>query len=138
MHCYAKIGSALMEILPRLLPTTTSDIKSAISTMGFESNYGFDLLWRILELMVPGFNPTVQILPPTWSRNSNIFDFCQGHLLYFRLQAKKNNYFDARMRTSIFLRTISDSKYANIVILLQAQINTYCNPNNDGYLPHHL
>jgi hypothetical protein len=137
-HCYAKIGSALMEILPRLFPTTTSDVKSAISTAGYESNNGFDLLWRILELAVPGFDPTVPILPPTWSRNLYMFDFCQGHLLYFPLQAKKNNYFDACMHTSIFRRIIADSKYVNIVTLLQAKINAYCNPNNNGYLPHHL
>jgi hypothetical protein len=110
MHCYTKTGSALIEILPRLLPTTMSDIKSAISMVGFESNNGFDLLWRILdELMVPGFDPTVPILPPTWSRDSDIFDFCKGHLLYFRLQDKKNNYFDAHMRTSILLHAIADS-----------------------------
>jgi hypothetical protein len=42
------------------------------------------------------------------------------------------------MRTSIFLRAIADSEYVNIVTLLQAQINAYRNPNNDGYLPHHL
>jgi hypothetical protein len=78
MHCYVKIGSALMEILPCLLPTTTSDVKSAISMLGFESKNGFDLLWRILELTVPGFNPTVPILPPTWSRDSDMFDFCKA------------------------------------------------------------
>ena len=98
-----------MDILPRLLPTTSSEIMSAIATVGFESNNGYDLLWRILELTVPGFDPTVPILPPTWSRDFDVFDFCHAHLLYFRLQAKKNNYFDVRTRTSIFiLHAIAD------------------------------
>jgi hypothetical protein len=42
---YAKIGTALMEVLPRLLPTTDAYIQSAIATVSFESNNGFDLLW---------------------------------------------------------------------------------------------
>jgi hypothetical protein len=73
-----------------------------------------------------------------WHRDTNVFEFCQAHLLYFRLQAKKNNYFDARMRTTIFLRAISTSAYANIVTLLQTQVDSYRNPDDDGYLPHHL
>jgi hypothetical protein len=135
---YAEVGSAFMDILPRILPNTKSEVTSAIATVGFESNNGYDLLWRILELTVPGFDPTVPILPPTWHRDSDVFNFCQAHLLYFRLQAKKNNYFDARTRISIFLRAIADSKYADIATLLQAQVSSFRNTNDDGYLPHHL
>ena len=32
-----------------------------------ESNNGYDLLWCILELMVPGFDPTFPVKIPTWS-----------------------------------------------------------------------
>ena len=42
------------------------------------------------------------------------------------------------MHTTIFLRAISTSDYANIVTLLQTQVDSFCNPNNDGFLPHHL
>jgi len=135
---YAEIASALMEVLPRLIPTTIPDVHSALTTIGFESNNGYDLLWRLLELAVPSFDPTAPIIPPVWHRDSNVFEFCQAHLLYFRLQAKKNNYFDACMRTTIFLRAISTSEYADIVTLLQTQIDSFRNPDDDGYLPHHL
>ncbi len=104
---YTEIASALMEVLPCLLPTTIPDVHSTLTTIGSESNNGFNLLWQILELAVPGFDPTAPILPPVWHRDSNVFEFCQAHLLYFRLQAKKNNYFDACMHTTIFLRAIS-------------------------------
>ena len=138
-HRYAEVGSALMDILPRLLPTTSTEITSAAATVGFESNNGYDLLWRVLELTVPGFDPTVPILPPVWHRDSDMFNFCHAHLLYFRLQAKKNNYFDVRTRTSIFLRAIADSEYADIVTLLQAQVDSFRSTDgDDGYLPHHL
>ncbi len=87
---------------------------------------------------MPGFDPTVPILPPTWHRDSDVFDFFHALLLYFRLQFKNNNYFDARTHTSIFLRAITNSDYVDIVTLLQAQVNAYRNPDDDGYLPHHL
>ncbi len=138
-HRYAEVGSAIMDILPRLLPTTSTEIMSAVATVVFESNNGYDLLWRVLELTVLGFDPTVPILPPTWHRDSDVFNFCHAHLLYFRLQAKKNNYFDACTQTSIFLRAIADSEYVDIVMLLQAQVDSFQSTDgDDGYLPHHL
>ncbi len=42
---YAEITSAMMEVLPCLLPTTIPDVHSALTTVGFESNNGYDLLW---------------------------------------------------------------------------------------------
>ena len=135
---YGEIGSALMDILPRLLPKSIPEINSAITTVGFESNNGYDLFWRVLELTTPGFNPTIPILPPTWSRDSELFEFCQAYLLYFRLQSKKNNHFDARTRSCIFLRAISQTDYADIATLLQAQLDSFCKVDDDGYVPHHL
>jgi len=67
---YGEIGSALMDILPRLLSASIPEINSAIATVGSESNNGYDLFWRVLELTIPGFDPTVPILPPTWCRDS--------------------------------------------------------------------
>jgi hypothetical protein len=81
--CYVKIGTALMEVLPRLLPMTDADVQSAIAAVSFKSNNGFDLLWQILELAVPGFDPTVPILTPVWHRDSNVLEFHQSYLLYF-------------------------------------------------------
>ena len=42
------------------------------------------------------------------------------------------------MHTSIFLRAISISDYANIVTLLQTQVDMYRDPDDNGYLPQHL
>jgi len=138
-HRYAEVGLAFMDILPCLLLTTSTEITSAVATIGFESNNGYDLLWRVLELTVLGFDLTVPILPPTWHQDSDVFNFRHAHLLYFRLQAKKNNYFDTCTRTSIFLRAIVDSEYADIVTLLQVQFDSFGSTDgDDGYLPHHL
>ena len=76
-HRYAEVCSAIMDILPLLLLTTSSKITSAIATVGFESNNGYDLLWRILDFTVPGFDPTVPILPPTWYRDPTCSTFAK-------------------------------------------------------------
>jgi hypothetical protein len=59
-------------------------------------------------------------------------------MLYFRLQAKKNMFFSSRDRTTIFLRAVTPSEYADVVTNLQTSINAYRHPDNDGILPDHL
>jgi hypothetical protein len=93
---------------------------------------------RVLALYVPGFNPTIPIAQPVWTRDSSILDFSQSHLLYFRLQAKKNTYFTPRNRTNMFLHAIAPSEYANAVTVLQTTVDAYRHPEDDGDLPDNL
>jgi len=94
---YAEIAGVLMEVLPRLLPDLDSQVTSLVTVVRAESNNGFDLLWRILELAVPGFDPSLQITAPVW-RDDDVFDFCLSFVLYFRLQAKKGLVHDERTK----------------------------------------
>ncbi len=102
-NTYAECSAAVLEILPPLLPTTNMEILAIISSVSNASCNGYDLLWHVLELFVPGFDPTVPIAQPLWTRDSTILEFCQGHLFYFCLQAKKGVFFMSRDRTNIFL-----------------------------------
>jgi len=61
---YADIAGVLMEVLPCLLPTSDSQVTSLVMVVQAESNNAFDLLWRVLELAVPGFDPSLQISAP--------------------------------------------------------------------------
>ena len=132
---YAECCTAVLEVLPCLLPVTNTKVSALISVVSNASRNGYDLLWRILELYVPGFDPTVPIAPPLWSRDSTILDFCQSHLLYFRLQAKKQVFFSARDRTNIFLRAVAPSEYADVVTTIMTSVDTYRHPDDDGHLP---
>jgi hypothetical protein len=132
---YAECSAAILEILPRLLPITNTEILATVSSVSNASRNGYDLLWRILELSVPGFDPTVLISQPQWTRDSTILDFCQGHLLYFCLQAKKGVFFTSRDRTNIFLQAVASSEYADVVTTIQTSVDTYCHPDDDGHLP---
>jgi hypothetical protein len=129
IEAYAKCCTAVLAILPWLLPTSNIEILAAISAVLSASRNGYDLLWRVLELFIPGFDPTIPIAQPQWTWDSTILEFSQGHLLYFCLQAKKHVFFTTRYCTNIFLRAIVPLEYAYIVSTLQTSVDTYCHPD---------
>ena len=86
---YAECSTALLEILPRILPTTHPENLEKISAVASALCNGYDLLWCVMELFIPGFDTTIPIAQPYWCRDTDILDYSQSHLLYFRLQAKK-------------------------------------------------
>jgi hypothetical protein len=135
---YSAIVSAWMDVLPRLLPQKEPLVESAIFSVSVESNNGFDLLWRVLEIAVPGFKSMNPVQVPSWTPQTDVLSFCWEHLLYFRLQSKHNMFFSARTQTNIFLRNIQLSEYADVVTTLQSQVNAYMADDDDGYLPANL
>ncbi len=82
-------------------------------------------MWCVLELFVPGFDPTIPITQPQWSCDGNILNFSQKHCLYFWLQAKKNMLFSSRDWTNIFLLAIAPSEYADVVATIQTTVDAY-------------
>ncbi len=88
---YPAAAPVLMELLPRLLLRSDNEVTLLINMVHTESGKGYDLLWNILELTVPGFDPATPIMIPVW-RNDDIFAFVQAFLLYFHRQAKKGVY----------------------------------------------
>ncbi len=112
--------------------------ESAIFSVGVDSNNGFDLMWRILELAVPGFKSMNPVQVPTWNPWTDVLSFCREHLLYFRLQSKHNMFFSSRTQTNIFLWNIQLSEYADVVTTLQSQVNAYLSDDNDAFLPANL
>jgi hypothetical protein len=54
----------MIDFLPRLIPGTLSmHMDAMLAAVQSESNNGYDYLWRVLELYVPGFDPIVPIHP---------------------------------------------------------------------------
>jgi hypothetical protein len=99
---YTEISSAFMELLPRLLPVTTIPrISAIVDAVGMELNNGYDLLFHILALTVPGFDPTLPLLAPVWTSSMDLFEFCRSHHFYFCIQGKKGIFFDDRTKSGI-------------------------------------
>jgi hypothetical protein len=136
LHRYAEIAIALMEILPRLLPNTDSQIASLIMVVRAESDNGYDLLWRVMELVVPGFDPAIQASAPIWN-GDDIFDFCLAFVLYFRLKAKKGLVHNDCTKSITFLQAIREPVYVDVITTLHAHVDTFQSPDF-GYLPPHL
>jgi hypothetical protein len=136
--CYSAIASTWMDMLPRLLPQKEPLVESAFFSVSVESNNCFDLLWRILELAVPGFKSMNPVQVPSWTPHSDVLSFCHEHFLYFRLQSKHNMFFSACTQTNIFLRNIQLSEYADVFTTLQSQVNAYLADDDEGYLPANL
>ncbi len=94
---YAAMCKAPMELLPWLIPGSLSpQVNATLMSVRYESNNRYDYLWRVLELTVPGFNPTVPIHAPIWLDVKDIFQFAQAFLLFFCLQAKVKFHYDNR------------------------------------------
>jgi hypothetical protein len=51
---------------------------------------------------------------------------------------KKQVYFTTRNCTTMFLKTVASSKYANIVTTLQSNVDSYRHPNKEYFLPQHF
>jgi hypothetical protein len=68
VHRYMRMGKALMDLLPKLIPGSLSpQINAALASVHYESKNGYDYLWCVLEVIVPGFDPVVPIQIPIWA-----------------------------------------------------------------------
>jgi hypothetical protein len=134
---YPAMARILMEILPRLLLRSDTKVNLLINMVRTELGNGYNLLWRILELTVPGFDPTNPIMFPVW-RDEDIIGFAHAFLPYFCLQAKKGVYYDNRTCSMTFLQSIEESAYINTITTLLTCINNYYSPGNNRYLPSNL
>jgi hypothetical protein len=136
---YAAMSKALTELLPWLISTTLSpQIGAAIACNRHETGNGYNFFWRVLALLVPGFNSTIPIQAPIWSEVVDIFSFAQEYLLFFRLQAKLNFHYNDQTRSGLFLCLVQLSQFAGTITLLQLHINSYREEFEDGYLPPNL
>ncbi len=88
---YTAMCKALMELLPLLILSSLSPhINATLALVHYKLNNGYDYLWRVLELTIPGFDPTVPIHAPIWSDVENIF-FAQAFLLFFAYRLRLNS-----------------------------------------------
>jgi hypothetical protein len=128
-----------MELPLWLIPGSLSpQVNATLMSVRYESNNGYNYLWRVLELTVPGFNPTVPIHTPIWLDVADIFQVAQAFLLFFCLQAKVKFHYDDRTRSGMFLRAVQFSEYADTITTLQSHVNSFWQEYDNGYLPLHI
>ena len=134
---YAAIARVLMELLPQLFPRSDTQVSSIANMVRMETGNGYDLLWRVLALAVPGYDHTIQVKIPVWM-DEDIFEFALSFLLHFRLQAKKGVVQDNRTHSISFLNAINEPAYADAITTLYTMVTNYNSGPDDGYLPVNL
>jgi hypothetical protein len=137
-ECYTNCAATMMEVLPHLLPPHNLEVQVTISAVQGKSKNGYNLFWRMLELTVPGFNPTVPINQPRWTRDTDVLAFSWERKLYFHLLAKKHVFIDTRTWTNMFLWAITSSEYADMITTVQSHVDVFWHEDDDGFLPTHL
>jgi hypothetical protein len=137
MQRYATIARVLMEILPKILPCSNTQINLIVNMVRRVSGNGYDLMWRVLELLVPVFDPAIPVKLPRWG-NNDVFTFALSFALYFHLQAKKGVVYNDRIQSTTFLTTVKDPEYINGITTLMTCITNFYTAGNNRYLPSHL
>ena len=131
---YGTIGRVLIEVLPRILPKLNSQVNTIVTMVRQESNNGYDLLWRILELGVPGFDPSVPIRVPVW-KDDDVFEFATAFCLYYRLLAKKGVQYDDRSKSITFLQAITAPAYVDAASTILINVHNFYSSEFDASLP---
>jgi hypothetical protein len=121
---YAEITRVMLEVILCFLPTYDSQVTLLVVLVCAESNNGYDFLWWVMELVVPGFNLTLQISAPV-CMGEGIFDFCLSYVLYCCLQVKKGRLHDDCTKSVAFLQAVYDPAYIDVITMLQAHIDTF-------------
>jgi hypothetical protein len=116
---YAAIARVLIEVLPKIILKSNSHINTLMMVICMETNNGFDLLWHVMALAVPGFDPTIPVQVPVWN-NDDIFKFAAAFSLYYCLHGKKGVYHDDCMQSLTFLQAITEPAYAEGITSLLA------------------
>lgn len=131
----------MLELIPFLIPPTLSNnVNTAISAVKITSKNGYELLRHILRLFIPGFDRTILANIPSWTDNTDIFDFSKDFILYFRLQRLVANTYNEFNKSLMFLHAINGSEYIESVgaLITSVENQVYTPFQPDGDLPPHL
>jgi hypothetical protein len=83
-HHYAEASSAFMVILPHLLPVSSIPCVLAImDSVAMESHNEYNLLFCVMVLAIPKFDPTLPLMALVWTPTMELFEFCRSHHFYF-------------------------------------------------------
>ncbi len=61
---YAMIAWVTMELLPQHLPRVDAQINLLVNMVRMGSVNGYDLMWHLLALLVPGFDQSIPVKHP--------------------------------------------------------------------------
>ncbi len=126
---YVAIVQVLLEVLPKLLPKSDSQINTLITVVRMETKNGYDLLFRVLTLAVPGFDPAIPVRLPIWSNDDDLTLHCHSPFTIASTQKRVYTMMIGHKNIA-FLQAITEPAYTNV--------SNYYALEDDEYLPSHL
>ena len=106
-----------------IIPTGATRLNSVARMVGNNSGNGYDLLWNILVLTLPVFDPMVRAHFPHWEDQDRcVHKFADASLLYFQLQKKRGERFTFKEMSLRYLRGITEPSYMGIITGLQTSV----------------
>ena len=121
---YHEMSRALYNCLRSgIIPVAATRLNSVARMVGNNSGNGYDLLWNILVLTLPVFDPMVRAHFPSWEDQDRcVHKFADASLLYYQLQKKRGERFSFREMSLQYLRGITEPSYMGIITGLQTSV----------------
>ena len=122
---YTKMAEVLMETIFNFLPNT-GEFERLKTRVEGESKNGFDALYRVLQLTLPGFSELMTEDKPVWDEENGTIDkYHKDWQMYSRIQSKDKKRFGHRAMALHFLNGIKAGEYDNMVSNLRSSIDLF-------------
>ena len=121
---YEDMASALCTVLSITLEDAPPGVKMMMRSVERHRD-GYDIMWRLLGMFVPGFDATKTNDRPLWSDSKgDAIDFADAYHLFFRLSSKANHNHTPRVQSKLYLEGITDPILQSIVNPLLIAVDT--------------
>lgn len=113
---HTDMASALCSVLQVCLVNASTRVLTMAATVESRTRNGYDILWRFLRLYVPGFDPSKLVERPSWgAMDGDVITFATAFDLYFRLTEKNGHYHSDVVKSTLFLKGITEPAMMKVV-----------------------
>ena len=137
---FTEMASALCSVLQVCLSKASMRVTTMAAQVESRTRNGYDILWRVLCLYIPGFDPTKTVERPLWSdSDGNIILFANKFDLFYRLSLKNGHSHSDVVKSTLFLTGITEPAMMKVVepLLIAVESASSASPL-DGHLPPRL
>ena len=137
---FTEMASGLCSVLQVCLAKAPSRVTTMAAQVESRTRNGYDILWRVLRLYVPGFDPTKTVERPLWGdSDGDVIRYANKFDLFFRLSVKNGHSHSDVVKATLFLTGITEPAMMKVVEPLLIAVESAASvPPMDGSLPPRL
>ena len=133
--------TALFEFLEGVIPLDTDDMALWIKVQKNDNADGYQLIYKIFQLYMPGFNRTIILDHPLYHATDTVAGFAGAILSHFRIKAKTGDRTTQKTMSLLFLQNIAHPNVTNSIPIWIERVNNHVSSDefgDDGSLPYDL